>query len=403
MKKLQNLSSTKRWIFISCLFWVSSLQQIRAEVVELTRTERTQEAGSGARQAIVDRAIEGASLQLITEIIGAEKAEKNKTLISQKIIKNASRYVQSIKTGAARNTQDGLEMEVRLRLATENLEKLLLSEGLLYRLDGAPKILPLISLADRISGQSLVWWMGESISSDQDLNGLQVGFDNFIGSFRTESMPKGFFVLNPFFTHSNQLVPEVYRTESLPKEDFLWLSDFYASQVLIRGEIALDRDADRSDRSRLNFRLLALQAKNGRVIGEVVRSFVIETSSKERVFSQKLAEFGPQVAQDLAVQISDAWKSGTFGANLVQLAFNGPLSHAQAQSFKKLLQGQHREIKNMKERLFAQDRLVFEVDLDGGTLEWSQKFSRQNYSPYRVSVLEVSPDKLELKIEMDQR
>ena len=367
-------------------------------VMEFTRVERTQQGGAGARQGMVDSAIEGASLQLIRELIGEERVEKNRDLIQQKIIQNSSRYVQSIKTGSPRQSQQGLEMEVRLRLSTPSLEKLLLAEGLLYKMEGAPRVLPMIAIADRIQGQNLLWWMGNH-QNDKELQPLLMAFSSFIDALRGELQPKGFFVLNPLFANAWALTPEVYRSENLPKEDLLWLSDFYEAQVLLRGEIVLDRDPDRSDRLRLDQRLLAMQAKNGRVIGEVVRSFSIERSAGDRVLVQKLTELGPQVAKDLTVQISDAWKSGTFGANLVQLAINGSLSYLQSQALKKALQAEYREIKNMKERQFAPNRLVFEVDLEGSTLEWSQKFAQSRLSAFRMQILDVSPDRLELKVE----
>ena len=365
------------------------------DVVEITVMGTSQKnTGSAARQEIFDRVVQETSVQYIKEILGDAKYEKNREIIKNKIIKNSSKYVLFMKGGNPTPKGEVAEMEVTLKLSIKSLEALLLNEGLLYKLEGAPRALPMISVIDKVNSRSYSWW---SAAPNEERSFLQTQAYYFNTKLREQLRPRGFYGLNPAFANYNVVNPEAFQIENLPTEDFLFLGEYYQSQIVVRGEIAF-KPSESSQSFILEIKLVALHSGNGRVVGEVIRSFETELGVFQKVVGEKLAQVSEQVAQDLAVQLHDAWKSGTFGASLISLAVIGDLDYQQLNQFKKLLLTQVKDVKTLKERFFAPGRVTFELDSSVNARQLADTIKTKTFPRFKLDIAEVRADGLDIKV-----
>jgi hypothetical protein len=129
---------------LSCLLiflvW-SFLAEASREFVEVS-TEAVSEKASmaGAKQEIFQLASDNISEKYIRQIIGDSKFEKNRDIIKNKVMSNSAKYILYIKGGQAERTASGIRMNVTMKLALKSLRQLLLNQGLLYEIEGPPKV-----------------------------------------------------------------------------------------------------------------------------------------------------------------------------------------------------------------------------------------------------------------------
>jgi hypothetical protein len=118
------------------------------------------ENGTMARKEIVDNATEKVTSDLLHELLGDAKFNKNRTLLNTKIFKNSGRFIPVIKAGDLIKAEKGYKLSVFLQVNTKTLEAMLLENGLLYEFDSLPSILPMISIHDRVREKKVIWWSG---------------------------------------------------------------------------------------------------------------------------------------------------------------------------------------------------------------------------------------------------
>lgn len=371
-------------------------QGLGAEVVEVSLLGQSDKQGASARQDIFDKTVEQASLQYIQEIIGEQKTQKNLSLIRNKVIKQSGKYVLTMRSQPMAATAKGAsQLQVTMRISLKNLEALLLEEGLLYRIDGAPKILPVVAFIDRVNSQSFLWW-SQGQQSEKSFLASQSNLLN--QKIREQSRSPGFFGLNPVQSQFANLIPSVYQAESLPTEDIQFLGEYFKSQIVVRGHVMLSRHTDRSDVFKMDIKLSALHAGNGRIIGEVIRSYETDPGVFSQVVQAKGQQIYDRVAADLTNQILDSWKSGTFGANLLQLTLRGDLNYNQLIDIKKQLLTGFKSIKTLKERKFEGDRVVFEMDAEANSSQLGEAIQKAKFSRFKVEVGDVKSSGLELRV-----
>ncbi|MGE0764776.1 MAG: hypothetical protein AB7N80_15995 [Bdellovibrionales bacterium] len=360
-----------------------------------TTVEVTFERNKGAvgQKEVFDRAIEKVSNQYIEQLIGEAKAAKNQGVIKNRIVKNSGKYILFIKANSPQAVAEILKYPVSLKISVKNLETLLLQEGLLYKADGPPKLLPMVTVLDRVNSQSYSWWNpGQNNAVMADLA------KRFHLGLRRELRSRGFFGLEPIGGDYRQMLPTALHVENPATEDLLLLSEFYRAQVVARGQVIIAPERTRADVFKIEVRMSALHATNGRVIGEVIRTYNTEPGPFQQVVKAKLDETLEKLAGDLATQILEAWKSGTFGAALLNVAISGDLNYQQIAQFKKLLLGQVKDLKTLKERLFEPGRVTFETDSAANSEQLASSIRQKTFPRFQVSVSDVTSAGIELKV-----
>ena len=316
----------------------------------------TEKSATSARKDILSQAIEAASFKYISEIVGEQRLERNTPLIRDVIISQSGKYIPVIKSSQVARAEAGYTMIVEMKVAVDQLKTILTKEGLLYKTKGIPSTLLFVDFDDKVHSKSEIWW-------SEDSRAAGGGFlAPLYLEFKKQLESKGFYVYNPFRTDLVDLVPQNYRRSGLRTDDLLLIGEYLQADLIFRGRATLSRVNSGGRLFRIDIKLVGIQTNNGRVIGEITRRFETNVGPFERVVREKLSEVGPDLVEDLSVQILDSWQKGRFGADLLKLAFRGRLEYPQVEALKTGL-NQLREIRSVRERFIGPEEVVFEVDV----------------------------------------
>ncbi len=347
------------------------------------------------RDALTQAAIEDVSLENIKLLIGAAKAERNKAVIQNKILKNSNKYILSIKSSNSERVGNEVQMAVELKISLKNLRTLLLEEGLLYQLEGPPKVLPLVAISDRVNSRQYGWWYQQK---DKDYSFVAEIAEAFNKSLKDELSKIGFYGMSPLSSNFSGSVPEPYRIGNLQRADALFLGEFFKSSIVVRGEVLLRPKLNSDNIYLVDVRLEALHSSNGRVLGEVVRTFETAPGQFRAVAAKKFQEVGERIAADMSVQLSDAWKKGTFGSSLLRLTVRGSLAPRELDQFKKTILLQVRDIKSLRERFLQAGSTTYEIDSSTNTQQLAIAIRSAKLAPFNVEVNDVRPEALSIYV-----
>lgn len=385
------------WLFSisTLLFTINGLAQ---EVIDIQATEKVAESTPGAaRSEILDKIVEKISMQNIEALIGKEKVQRNKELIQNKIIKASNKYILSSRSGPLTKVEGGkeLEMKVDMKVSLKNLRTMLLQEGLLYQMEGPPKLLPIVRVVDRVSAVSYNWW---SEKPGRETVFVLSAFKSFQNSLQDQLMKIGFYSLNPIEGNYGDSVPEAYRVQAPQRGDLLFLGELFKSSIILRGDIILRGKPNSEGIYLIDFRLQALQTQNGRVLAEVIRVYETADGDYKSVVVKKFNQVAPKVAEDLASQMDDTWKKGTFGASLLRLIVRSELPPKEIEEFKKSVVIQVREIKALRERVLESGRVTYEMDSSAPAGQLAQALRTARFSQFKVQVKDSDSDSVTLDV-----
>jgi hypothetical protein len=316
-------------------------------------------------------------------------------LIKTRIVPQSGRYIPFIKPIAqpSPNKRES-KFLVQMRVSSEDLRQILLRSGLLYQMDGPPKILPMVTFIDRQNVLSQSWWTQAKRDADPFLLAQ--------ASFLSETLKKsfserGFFALNPVEADYRKLLPDAFQVENPGTDDLLFLAGFFKAQVLVRGDVRISPLPDTVDVFQLWVRLTAYQTGNSRVIGETTQQAPTARGAFQGVVAKQSEELFALASDDLARQIADSWQKGTFGTSLVRIELRGDLTYQATERIKRGLT-QLADIKTLRERLFEPDRITFEADVSSAPAQLAESLRRVDFNPLKVEVVGVAEGRMELRV-----
>jgi hypothetical protein len=373
-----------------------SIKSWAQEVIEVTRQEQIAgDDASAAKQALMEQAVENVTFENIKSIIGEEKTNRTREQIQNKIIKDADRYI--LYTSGQNFAKNGSNyvMDVSIKISLKGLRAILLEQGLLYQMDGPPKVLPIINIIDRVGGRSYGWWY-QNVGKDHLY--LSEQLERLHNSFRAEFQKIGFYSMAPLTNKIGNSVPEVYRGENLQRADYLFLGEYFKSSIVIRGNILFRLKPKTENIYVIDVNLEALHSGNGRLMAEVIRSFETDPGNFKTVVAQKFQSISSRLAEDMSAQLTDAWKKGTFGASIIRLSLVGNVSPLLLDEFKRTVVLQVKDIKSLRERLIESGKTTYEADSSALPQKLAQVIKESKFAKFKVGVEEVTADSLTLSI-----
>lgn len=387
------MSYVNRWFWVGLLLFSFNLKA-QTLIEEKYEGFSQQTSPIKARQDILKEATKATSLKYIKQIIGEARVQSHSEVIQKKILRQFGKYILFMKGHGLKPKEDGYTMSVNMKVSTKNLREILLSEGLLYKVDGPPKVIPMVSFVDKVNGARLSWW-AETQSSNAYLYEYSRGFSR---PLKKQLMEMGFYLVSPLKYRLQSALPHILRMENPRGEDCRDVAIFFGGAMVIRGQVEVVNSPGEPHTFQLNIRLEGIHSSNGRIIGEVVRTYQTETGPFHQVVSKKLLQVYSDVTQGLVVQLRESWKQGTFGASLVKLSLNGSLNYHQLKQFKKLLIQQIGDVKQVRERLFEPSRITLELDLDTSPRELANSLQKGDFPRFEIEVAHVGANQVDLNI-----
>ncbi|MCB0350818.1 MAG: hypothetical protein KDD38_06520 [Bdellovibrionales bacterium] len=387
-----------RIFLLTCLVVLTFSSQVNAqEVIEVVKQPHVKaEEGSSAKEELMNLAIEEASFDGIRGIIGDEKTERSKDIIINKVIKNSGRYILSMRGQNFSKKGESFVMDVTMKVSLKGLRTLLLEQGLLYQMEGPPKVLPLIQITDRVSGRRYGWWYP---SDEKEHSFLTSQLDVLHKAMRDELQKIGFYSMTPVVAGMAASVPESYRGENLQRADYLFLGEYFKSSIVLRGQIVYRPKPGAENIFLIDTRLEAIHSGNGRLMAEVVRTYETDSGAFRSVIANKFREMAPKLTEDLSAQLTEAWKKGTFGSSVIKMSVVGKISPLDLENFKKTIVLQIRDIKALRERLIEARKTTYEVDSSALPQQLAQSIRSSKFAKFKVDVDDVSSEGLTLKVE----
>ncbi len=371
------------FIYSSFLFAAESLIETKIQATS-QKPDKAQ-----ARQEMLDQAIATVTNQYVQELIGTQKFEHNANLIKSKLAKNSAKFILFMKESNAQYSAQQSSMTVEMKVSIKNLESTLREDGLLSTSEGPPRILPVIGFVDHPHSQAYRWW-----TQSRDVQNLKEMGGIFFDRLNKELKNVGFAGLNPSTGLYDRLLPSGLHAESPVGDAYLQMAEYFQASIVIRGELNIEENKDKPKSFRLEFKLTALHSANGRVIGEVVRSFETDSGLENVVVLKKLNEVSASVASDLSAQLSEAWRSGSFGATLIKLTLKGNLDYSQIVNFKKTVNDSLKQVRVLKERGFGPGEAVFEIDSSSPIDQLAKDLEQKTYGNFKLLIQTKTSDSL---------
>ncbi|WP_374033143.1 hypothetical protein ACES2I_09815 [Bdellovibrio bacteriovorus] len=365
----------------------------QAELVDRTYSGVSKETNPQvAKRVIQDEAAQKVSEEIIQELIGNDRFLKNKTLIQNKIIRNSARYIPFTKPSALTQGADEFKMSVAMKVSLKDLKQMLQDNSLLNENEAVPVVLPLVSWQDRVEGRSYRWWL----PLDKNPQGFLVKEGRLLEeALRGAFQKNNFYLIKPIEAGLAASVPADFQNEKVGGEDAQFFAQYFNAPVVVDGQVNLTK-GERNN-FRIEIKLTALQVSNGRAIADVSRRFDTDGGSFENAIDKKLREVLEGTANDLAVQVMDAWQRGSVGTSVIRLTIQGRQSLPVLEGVKEKIRSQLTQVKNIRERLVSADSVSFEVDTSVPASELVGKLETLDLDGKKLSRVSEGQNEIVLK------
>jgi len=333
----------------------------------------------------------------VIELVGEKRYLKSKGIIDSKLIRQAVKFIPYVNLKPpVQQTDQSWKTTVEMKLSLTSLRKMILDAGILNDAEGPASILPLVAFSDRQKGTALRWWQGEP--KDEQHKFLSLISHSFFDQMQAEFSKQGFHLIRPLETQISPF-PEVYRVEHPASQDLAFMSEYYASPMVMQGDVRVKGSKDGGIALGV-IRLQVIQVNSGRTVAEVSRQFETDPGNYEVSLRAKLNTVVPDLAKDLAVQVLEAWQRGTLNTNLIRITLNGILNAKQLAEFKAGVVQNIHEVKSMKERLFQQGQVAFEVDYAGEATPLTDHFKTLHIPGFETAISDATDKNITMTIKV---
>lgn len=369
-------------IILLCIFFGISLAQ--AQMMEKQYTVEVEaSSGPAAQNLLLDKAIERATVEIVSAYIGEDRLTKNRAVL-QKILSGSNEYIPYSKRGELKKiAEKQYQMDVTLRISRDALKEILLKTGLLYENQENPIVMSFISFGYDSSGDSYKWWL-----ADRNSSAHLSKYHLYLEKNLANELWEGQFYLIP--GQKKQLAEwlnDELRVNNFNKSHFDKLNQMFKAQIVVIGRIDITSEDDKKPEVKVS--LQAIHAINERVIASVNRKLKVDKKEiPEDVFAS--------VAQDMASQIVDVWKKGSLGAQMVLVEFQGKYNLGWLEKFKNELKNES-FVKGIRERYLTSSGFSFEIDTHLGTEDFRKKLAEQSLKSAQIKYMSGSDNKIKFE------
>lgn len=381
-------------LFLVMIMGASASAQ-QAELLERTFSGVSKETtAQAAKIDIQNQGSQKISEEVIRELIGDERFNKNKTLLQNKVIKNSARYIPFSKPSNLTQEGEEFKMSVAMKVSLRDLKQMLQENSLLNENDTVPVVLPVISLVDRVQGRSYRWWQ----PLDKNPQGFLFKEGRAVEeALRNSFQLKNFYVIKPLESGLGASVPSNFQNEKITGEDAQFFAHFFNAPVIIDGQVLMSKE-EKGSNYNIEIRLTATQVSNSRPIADVSRRFTTDAGPFETSVDKKMREVLEGTANDLASQVFEAWQRGSLGTSVIRITVQGTQGLPAMEGLKDKIRSQITQVKNIRERVVSSGSTSYEVDTSISAGELIQKIEALDFNGKKLSKVSEERDEVILKL-----
>ena len=339
---------------------------------------------SDSKQLAQQTALNEFSRELVLQMIGQKKYEKERRKVEKAIIQNQNRYILSTRSSPPVLQEDGKFLSmVTIQFSKENLKNLLLEHHLFYAEKSSFCVLPLLSFALSFDGKKEIWsWQKKNREGQSPVPVLKNMTKSFFELLSRELIKTGFFPLDPVFQKMAEGAPSaVWPKKSSRARDFIPLAHFFRCDIILFGSVQAgdignnlsflgewfstfkekkEKPPSSSSSYFTRFSFHVFNIKNRRTLFKLKKQFPFPSSMKKTPAKEVLSRFR-DVLDSLLYQLSSYQTEGSLDRNRLIISVQGPLSYAEKEKLKKALIKSTPGIQSLEERLLTSNRVVYEA------------------------------------------
>ena len=412
------------FITIITIFSISVLSS-NEDLIVAKGTSKLADPASASRQ-IYQKVTTERVLEIIKGLLGQESFTKNQKRILENVISKKDHFILFSKNSKTTVKDGATSMSVTFKLSLPDLKTILTQEGLLKSQSGPVTILPLFVASDDVQDILYGWWLPSDINEDVDPKKLEFIKSQSLKLIKTlqKSFPTNqFLFIDPIKQKSLSLVSKKFQKTRYKKKELMKLGDQLKTQILLIGRLRFyqgqsEQDTPQFRQNMLEIKLSVFDCVSGTVITEVkqqhptvyligqtpkktpnknsVKKDPTQQESKARYTS--LDEFYTHVVEGLTSQTLTAWQNGYFRFKHKRLILLGKLTFQQLESFKQTIKEKLPSIKNLRERRFDRNQIVFEMESDVEPKSLAEELSQTDFKELHLTRPKVSKDDITFQV-----
>ena len=411
-------------IIIICVFIVPVFSNDN-DLIVVRGTSKLPDPAS-ARREIYENVTTEKTLDVIKSLVGQKEFTENQKLISDNVMSKKDHFILFSKNSKPTTKNGTTRMSVTFKLSLPDLKAILTQEGLLKSQSGPITILPLFVTSDDVQDIIYGWWLPSDINEEEDPKKLKFIKTQSLNLMKTlqKSFPANqFLFIDPIQQKSSKLISKKFQKTRYKRKELMKLGDQLKAQVLLIGRLRfykgqLEQDAPHFQQDLLEIKLSAFDCASGKVITEVIRrhptiDFIAQNSKKKpdensvkkdptkqesKTTYASFDEFYTHVVEQITSQTLTSWQNGYFRLKHKRLILLGQLTFQQLESFKQTVREKVPSIKNLRERRFNQDQIVFEMESDIEPKSLAKQISQTGFNQLHLTNPRVSKDSISFRV-----
>lgn len=349
-----------------------------------------------ARSEALKDALDKGTLSVMANLIGAQRIEKNKNVVQERILTETAKYIQYYKAQEPVTAGEKTTMQVTLKVSVSALRELLDQEGLLVQNDDVYTVLPLIKVYERkIAGRQYSWWKDDFVTAPQILKD-QV--KSFAVQFQ-QTQVKNFKIIDPLKDKVYQQVSDRFKKDNIESSEAIILAQELKMPLLILGE-SFVAPGDSTNKYKAQLKLTLYHVDSSRILAEVTKAYEL-TSNKpnpDLVIQQALRQVYADGSRAVVSELQQQLKKGLFGSQTVQLVLNADLNYLDLESVKKEFLLRIPELRTIKERRMEKGAFTLEADLIGSMNNLAKKIETSSFENLEITIDSVNSSVIQLKV-----
>jgi len=364
-----NTNFVRRLAGFICLLALQPSTSIGQELISRTEVGRSDEKDAQiARAKIQEEVIKKVSLELIEKMVGPKQFQKDVSLYEKRILPEYERYIPLIRPAAPQSDRSGTSIKFDLSISRSSLEQLLRSKGLIKSGEAPALVLPLIVGYDQVGWDTFDWWSVDTVSSSDKAaknNSMLPSLYRRV----LEELKERFKTQGIQFVETNAKTAQ--KLEGVPagsiKSDVLKkVSSDLGANLVLRGSFGLDRVEGEELQYEWRFRMSMVHPESGRVLSEINESFRTTVGDPKKVVMEAFDK-GLKESSDLIASVAgDVWKRGLVFTERVGILVRGDVATLNPKDIKEAFTRDISSIKSIHERVFQNDLLYLEANVEGG-------------------------------------